>query len=890
MNPEDWERIKRVFSAALGVAAEARDAYVHEACADRPDLADAVNELLAANYEASSTFLEPGGGLLFDAPWLFRPGDRVAERFEIVRTIARGQMGEVYEARDHRLQERIALKALRPQLVGDAQTAERFRREVLVTRDIAHDSLCRIIDLIEHPVAPGGLLQEHTVVPCLTMQLLEGQSLEAYLRAHRPLTLADALPLVSQIAGALDVLHDRGVVHRDLKPSNVVLVERGGQRRAVLTDFGLAKPLDESLFETQARVQGGAPFYMAPELFSGERPSRASDIYAFGLLIDELVTRQRAFAADSLHGLMLEKLQGDPPPPSARADALPPQWDQAIRRCLAREPAARFARATDVCKALEGEAQPAPASPRRPWAFLPSRRWRWAALAATALVAVASLAVTNGPVTAASPMSVVVQPFENLTRDPTNDYLSRGTGSELGRRLKAIQGLVIYAPATMMTPADPEDEATFALRGFVQKAGPVLRLTVELTDRRQGRLVWSQNYEGFANNALQLEDRLAQEAAGALAKEAYRQRQGPVWSVLSWVPFVGPEPPNVPAGGTRSNAAYDAYIRGRDLFERRTLESAIAAMSLLNQAVEIDPAFAAPYATLSDVQQVLMDHHYRPHDELLRQAERYAQQAVFLDPNLPDGQLSLASVRQMQARWSEAEDAFRKTRTLHPTFARAHRWYAGMLLQFARYDEALSLTKQALELDPYDASGQSFYGLALFYSNRPEDAARQLEHLVASRGDLVSPHMILGQVYAFLAGKGETTRDGYRQKALAQSAVLHDRELATAAALGPKAGPVSTEFSNFVAALAWSYGGDRAAAQPFVDRLEAQRRVGLVSPSILARVYAAQGRTEAAFQALDDSEAQHDRELMYLSVSPLYRAIRSDPRFDALRRRMSLIE
>jgi tetratricopeptide (TPR) repeat protein len=456
--------------------------------------------------------------------------------------------------------------------------------------------------------------------------------------------------------------------------------------------------------------------------------------------------------------------------------------------------------------------------------------------------------------------------------------------------LKTVPGLVVYAPAAIVKPADPADEATFTLGGFVQKAGPVLRLTVELREQRRGRLVWVQNYEGFANTALELQDRLAQEAAGALAKEAYRLRQGPVWSALAWVPLMGPASPRVPAGGTTSNAAYDAYLRGRDLFERRTPEAAIAAIELLNQAVDLDPAFAAPYATLADVQQVLMDHHYRPHDELLRAAERYAQHAVFLDPNLPDGQLALASVRQMQSRWSEAEDGFKRTRELHPTFARAHRWYGGMLLQFGRYDEALQLTRQALELDPYDASAHSFYGLALFYANRPDEAARQLERLVAARGDLVSPHLILGQVYAFLGSRGGAEGAGYREKALAQSAVLRQRELASAAALGAKARPATSEFSDFVGALAWSFAGDLAAAQPFVDRLAAQRRTGLVSPSILARVYAAQGRAELAFEALEASAAQHDRELMYLSVSPLYRAIRSDPRFDALRRRMRLIE
>jgi len=367
---QDWEQIKNVFSTALGTPADRRDAYLREACADRPELLDAVTELLSAHYDASSSFLEPGA-LLFDAPWLFRPSDQVAGRFNVVRPIARGAMGEVYEAYDERLRLPVALKAIRPQLVGDAPTAERFRREVLVTRDIVHEGLCRVFDLVEHRIGAGFGLAEGTVVPCLTMQLLDGGNLEDCLRTERPMMPAKALPLLRQIASALDVLHDRGIVHRDLKPSNVMLIGTGDERRAVLTDFGLAKPLDESLFETQTAVQGGAPFFMAPELFKGDRPSRASDVYAFGLLADEMVTRERAFPAESLHGLMMQKLQDGPQRPSARANDLPPSWEQTILRCLDADPKARFHRAQDVCAALQGRSD----------GFWRARGYRWPALA-----------------------------------------------------------------------------------------------------------------------------------------------------------------------------------------------------------------------------------------------------------------------------------------------------------------------------------------------------------------------------------------------------------------------------------------------------------------------------------------------------------------------------
>ena len=510
MVPDDWDRIKQIFSGALGVTADLRDAYIEEACDGNAALREAVAELLAANAEASSTFLEPGA-MLVDVPWLFRAGDRVAGRFAVNRAIARGATGEVYEAFDERLRLRVALKALRPQLIGDAQTAERFRREVLVTRDIAHEGLCRIFDLIEHPVPAGTALPENTVVPCLTMQLLDGQSLEDYLRVHRPLAPADAFPLLLQIADALDVLNDHGVVHRDLKPSNVMLVQRGNASRAVLTDFGLAKPLDESLFETQATVAGGAPFFMAPELFRGERPSRASDVYAFGLLIDEMVTREKAFSADSLHGLMLQKLHDGPTRPSARAANLPKIWEQAILRCLAIDPPERFERASEVCLALD-PTRPASWRWRRRLPPRIRRAAKYAAVAGAAAVGVISVAAARQE---PGIQSVVVLPFANLTGDPGDDYLSAGTAGELWHRLSRVPGLRVSAPPRAAgEPVDPERRATYALSGQVQRVGTTIRVTVQLADHKRDRLVWSQKYESARDRALQLEDAAGRRSGG----------------------------------------------------------------------------------------------------------------------------------------------------------------------------------------------------------------------------------------------------------------------------------------------------------------------------------------------------------------------------------------
>jgi TolB-like protein/tRNA A-37 threonylcarbamoyl transferase component Bud32/Flp pilus assembly protein TadD len=887
MTPDAWERIKDLFASALSRPPEDRAAHLAKECEGQPELRDAVLELLAANAEASNSFLDPGG-LVLDVPWLFRPGDSIAARFTVLRPIARGASGEVYEAEDERLHQRIAVKAVRPQLAGDPLTRERLRREALVTRNIAHDGLCRIFDLVEHTMGPGRSLPEGTVLPCLTMQLLQGESLEEHLVTHRPLTTAEAFPLLMQIASTLDALHEHGVLHRDLKPSNVMLVERDGIRRAVLTDFGLAKPVDESLFETESAIQGGAPYFMAPELFRGEKPSRASDIYAFGLLLDEMVTLRRAFSADTLHGLVMQKAHELPVPPSARATDLPPAWEQGILRCLAKHPADRFPSATDACAAIADDAAPGNWQPSLVRRLLRTRAGRWASIAGALLVAVGGATAMNWRAPRAVPKSVVVLPFENLTGDANDAYVAAGTAGELGRRLSRVPEWSVYSTgdANSPDPIDPERRASYTLRGHVQRVGSAFRITVQLVERATDRILWGENFDGAASDALALQERLAESASTALFR-ANAASEGGLKAVFVLLPWNRPVAPAAMPGGTRNSEAYDLYMRASTLASGRELASTRNAAKLLQRAIELDPEYAAPHALLADIQGTFMDFHEQRHELLLAEAERHAEEAVRLAPDSADAQISLAAVRQMQYRWPEAEAAFKRALELHPTHSRGHRWYGGMLLQFGRYNEAFSLMERALRLDPYDYPSQSAYGLALFYADRPEEAVAHLENLL-KQTDHIHARFILGQVYAYLASRGTAARDEYLRRALQESDTLRLIET-TASRRAHPGEPPKTEYADLVGALAWSYRRRPLEAQPFVGRLEADVAAGRTSPSFLARVFAVQNRQDLFFKALADTEEQHDRELMYLRVSPLYASVRTDPRFVAVERRLNLI-
>ena len=373
MTPELWERLKPLFHEALERNADQRSAFIDEACAEDSELRSNLKMLLdaeAETTEVSPAFFVANGSFSHADDTRFQVGETVLGRFRVVRLIGRGGMGEVYEADDLQLG-RVALKTIRGKFEPSTDAFVRFRQEVLLARKITGPQICRIHEFFLIPATNG-----HRATAFLTMEYLDGITLAARLEKDRRLPWHEARQVALDLCEGLRLIHAEGIIHRDLKTGNIMLCNHGKSMRTVLMDFGLAMNAEvierENGNGSSVSEEGwivGTPEYMAPEQFESGPVSPATDVYAFGVILYEMVTGVHPYAAHTPIGAAIRRAR-HPASPSTVGVKVPPHLDRIIECCLEYEPTKRFQSAEEVARALRA----GPANLRylhrdRPWLF-----------------------------------------------------------------------------------------------------------------------------------------------------------------------------------------------------------------------------------------------------------------------------------------------------------------------------------------------------------------------------------------------------------------------------------------------------------------------------------------------------------------------------------------
>jgi Tol biopolymer transport system component len=417
---------EELFGEALELPPESRSAFLDRVCRHDPELRRLLEQLLledarAGSFLAHPAFTPDGTGTLSavgpPATGRFRSGQLIAGRFAIVRFIARGGMGEVYEAKDQFLQDSgVALKIIRPEIAADATTSARFEQEVLLARKVVHPNLCPIYEIFrcDQPAPPFLFL---------TMRLLPGETLYARFEQSKKLETGEAVDISKQLLAGVAALHAGGVIHRDLKPNNVMLETGGSGLHVSIMDFGLARPHEALNTLSGSGLIAGTPGYMAPELLRGGRPTKATDLFALGVVLHEVLSGELPHASQG--GLSLA------PSSSLRSTRAPAELVQAVEGFLSPDPERRTRAFERVWPAQSGTAT----LPRR---SLWKKRGIWYAAVATAVLLAIALVALMAPSPVSGPLESTqitssAEPKEGpLFTDGSRLYFdSRGNPSEM---------------------------------------------------------------------------------------------------------------------------------------------------------------------------------------------------------------------------------------------------------------------------------------------------------------------------------------------------------------------------------------------------------------------------------------------------------------------------
>ena len=621
----------------------------------------------------------------------FAAGDLVANRYRIVRFVARGGMGEVYEAEDLTLGERIALKTIVADKASRAATVERFKREIQLARKITHRNVCRIFDVAFHV---RGEERDEAVV-FLTMELLDGETLGDRIRRAGPLAPADALPIARQIAAALDAAHHAGIVHRDLKSQNVLLTHD----RAVVTDFGLARPAAAGgtiTHDDQAML--GSPAYMAPEQVEGRTATAAADVYALGVVLFEMTTGTLPFVAETPLATAAKRLTDAPPRPRDRAPSLDARWDAAILRCLEREPAKRFASAGEVVRALEI------AAPRRRWPLV---------AAALVLAAGAIFFATRRHAGPDARPSVALGEVRNLGAADTA-WMGTALGEMLGSELASGDSVrIVPADRVARLQSPQQSGARFVLTGsYLALPEPgQLRVDLALAEIQTGHEVVHVSETGARAELFDIVGR-----AGARLRKA--------------LDVPDPRPADTASARSsfpRNPTAARAYAEALDRWRHYDL---VGARTLLEKAIDADPSFPLSHHVLSEVLSDLEED---------KRAIAEGQRAQSLAKHLPrQEKLAIdAHLAGMQGNWDEAVRVDRALATFYPDDVEVGLALAKAQFEGEHLDDALATVAALRRLPGADARIDL---LEAEVADRKHDEKRTIELATHAQQQAIAQH------------------------------------------------------------------------------------------------------------------------------------------------------
>jgi serine/threonine-protein kinase len=591
----------------------------------------------------------------------------VTERYTLTSELGRGGMATVHRARDSRHGRDVAVKVMLPS-VAESLGAERFLREIETAARLQHPHIVPVFD-------SGNVAGQLFFV----MPLIEGESLRAKLVREGRLDVEDAVRIVREIADALDYAHSEGVVHRDLKPENI-LMSRG---HALLADFGIARASKarDDVALTQAGVSLGTPAYMSPELASGESDvGPASDVYALGCILFELLTGQPPFTGSTYQAILVKRFTTNAPRVRSVRRDVPQGYDDAIARALERDPAQRIPTARAFAEALAAGVSHRPAV---------------------------------APDAGTGDRSIVVLPFDNLSPDPNDAYLADGLTEELIADLSRVKALRVIArnssAAAYQRTKDLKEisrmlDVRYLLEGSVRRAGKALRITAQLIDGTTDAHLWAEKYGGTIDEVFEMQERISRSIVDELRARLTTDEKTERGATVT-----DPE-------------TYELYLRAKHMLGQSLLRMP-EATALLEEVIRRDPRFVPAYTALGSPLFLCAMFNYIEPKAAWEQMQSLADKALAVNPRSGPAHEMLAAVAIYRDwNWAEARRLYERAAELEPGAGLDRFLYAFFLAFSGDVEGGLQAARLGRRLDPLSFLGFLTESVMLSYKGDFEAA------------------------------------------------------------------------------------------------------------------------------------------------------------------------
>jgi serine/threonine protein kinase/tetratricopeptide (TPR) repeat protein len=785
-------------------------------------------------------------------------------------------MGEVYRARDTRLDRLVAVKVLPRYLSSDPVRRSRFQREARAIALLQHPNICTLYDV----GSQGG-------TDYLVMEYLEGRTLAARL-LDGELPVDVTLRYAAEVADALEASHRKGIVHRDLKPGNIFITTHG---EAKVLDFGLAKLVEpqhdaDRATNTMLSTPGmpiGTVAYMSPEQVRGEAVDARTDLWSLGVVLYEMATGARPFNGPTTAIAFEAILNKAPVPARERNPKVPAELERIIGKLLEKDRALRYLSAAEPrAKQLREElrlvssrvgpdsllgSMPAHSRIATPvvavFPVLSRMVLRYPFVAGGALLLVIFLSTMtvrqigrNGEGNRL--LSIAVLPFANGTNDPNLDYLGDGLSESITNAVSRIHNVRVIARTTAFSykgrqadvrkiAADLDVRAVVS--GRVSPSHHQLSVLADLIDGREGTEIWGKQYEGASDDMLSIEEAIVRELSQNLPIEANHKEAIPTAIAT-----------------THNPQAYQLYLKGRYAIARNDIASIKRGIDYLREALAVDPNYALAYAGLAEGYVGLEGMDLPPKDTYPK-ARAAAKRALDVDPTIADAHVMLGMVEgYFDYAWNQSIDEMKRAIDLDPSNPLAHTWYAQILVLKGRFGEALAQAQQAHELDPLSAFIETGLGEVYYFSGRYEEAARTFLAVIESDRNFSWAHQDLAKVYLATGKYTEAVRQLEDVQRLDPSSVI------------------------VLGYLAYAHGmlGNRRESRSYLERLKSVRVTRYAPCGLVAMATVPLDGTDQAIAWLQQAYEERDDILTLLKADALFERLRSDDRSKLLIRQMGL--